>query len=167
MCFIHMGMTIILGLLNHIKEWLKTSIKRPSKEDVFSFINIWRTNSIQVLNLHDFVYRFWFCPSKHILEIYLKMALVLRDSFKRQEVCGNKANLRLKTKQTAVVPKRRSSISSNITSLRAKLFRGNINMCLHKFFVIPPFWHTKDNWNPSSYKSRTYLFHIVNIMILT
>ena len=44
-------------------------------EDVFSFINIWRTNSIQVLNLHDFFCRFWFCHSKHILEIYLKNGL--------------------------------------------------------------------------------------------
>ena len=33
------------------------------------------------------------------------------------------------------------------------------------FYVIPPYWHAKDNWNPSSCKTRTYLFHIVNIMV--
>ena len=59
-------------LLNHITEWLKTFIRRPSLEDVFSFINVWRTISIQVLNLHDFFCIFWLCPSIHILEIYLK-----------------------------------------------------------------------------------------------
>ena len=91
----HMRLVCTLALqclLNHIKEWLTTFIRRPSLEDVFSFINIWRTNSIQILSLHDFFCRFWFCPPKHILEIYLKKALVLGDSFQIQKVFGNKAN---------------------------------------------------------------------------
>ena len=38
-------------------------------------------------------------------------------------------------------------------------------MYLFTFCVIPPYWHAKDNWSPSSHKTRTYLFHIVNIMV--
>ena len=33
------------------------------------------------------------------------------------------------------------------------------------FYVIPLHWHAKDNWNPSSYKTRTYLFYIVNTIV--
>ena len=32
------------------------------------------------------------------------------------------------------------------------------------FYVIPPHWHDTGSWNPSSSKTRTYLFYIVNIM---
>ena len=49
-------------------------------------------------------------------------------------------------------------------NLRAKFFRGNIKH-VFTFYVIPPHWHAKDNWNPSPYKTRTYLFYIVNIMV--
>ena len=33
------------------------------------------------------------------------------------------------------------------------------------FYVIPPHWHDTGSWNPSSSKTRTYLFYIVNINI--
>ena len=32
------------------------------------------------------------------------------------------------------------------------------------FKVIPPHWHDTGSWNPSSSKTRTYIFYIVNIM---
>ena len=32
-------------------------------------------------------------------------------------------------------------------------------------YVIPSHGHAKDNWHPSSYKTSTYLFYIVNIMV--
>ena len=32
------------------------------------------------------------------------------------------------------------------------------------FYVIRPYWHDAGSWNPSSSKTRTYIFHIVNIM---
>ena len=47
--------------------------------------------------------------------------------------------------------------------LHAKFRRRNINMYL--YFVIPPHWHAIDSWNSSSYKTRTYIFYIVNIMV--
>ena len=31
-------------------------------------------------------------------------------------------------------------------------------------YLIPPHWHDTGSWNPSSCKTRTYLFYIVNIM---
>ena len=39
-----------------------------------------------------------------------------------------------------------------VNSLRAKLFRRNINFYL---FIIPLNWHDKGSWNPSSGKKRT------------
>ena len=36
-------------------------------------------------------------------------------------------------------------------------------MCLH--FLISPYWQAKDDWTPSSYQSRTYLFYIANIIV--
>ena len=47
--------------------------------------------------------------------------------------------------------------------LRAKFFRGSINMYLY-FYVIPPHWHDADSWNPLTCKTRTCLFCIVNII---
>ena len=45
----------------------------------------------------------------------------------------------------------------------AKFFRGNIkHICT--FYVIPPHWYDTGGWNPSSNKTRTYLFYIINIM---
>ena len=38
-------------------------------EDISIFINIRHTNSIQFLNLHGFLCRFWLCPSIYILKI--------------------------------------------------------------------------------------------------
>ena len=32
------------------------------------------------------------------------------------------------------------------------------------FHVIPPYWHDTGNWNHSSWKTRTCLIHIANIM---
>ena len=50
-----------------------------------------------------------------------------------------------------------------INSLHAKFFRGNINH-IFTFHVIPPHWYDTGGWNPSSNKTRTYPFYIVNIM---
>ena len=33
------------------------------------------------------------------------------------------------------------------------------------FHIIPPHWYDTGSWNPSSSKTRTYLFYIVNIMV--
>ena len=33
----------------------------------------------------------------------------------------------------------------------------------HLIYVIPPHWYDTVSWNPSSCKTRTYLFYIVNI----
>ena len=103
---------VVQCLLNHIKEWLKTFIRRPSLEDFFSFINIWHTNSIQGLNLHDFLCRFWFHPSIHILEIYLKNGLGTGRFLSETGSLWEQSKQKLKKKQTAVVPKKRSSISN-------------------------------------------------------
>ena len=54
-----------------------------------------------------------------------------------------------------------TTISFN-NPLRVKFFRGNKNIYLH--FVISPHWYYAGSWNPSSNKTRTYLFYIVNIM---
>ena len=54
-------------------------------------------------------------------------------------------------------------LTHTINPLHAKFFRGNINIHLH--FVS--FLHIDTNagsWNPSSNKTRIYLFYIVNIM---
>ena len=36
--------------------------------------------------------------------------------------------------------------------------------CIYIIFIIPPFWQDTGSLNPSSYKTRTYLFYIINIM---
>ena len=50
-----------------------------------------------------------------------------------------------------------------VNPLRAKFFRGNIKD-IFTFYVIPPHWYDTCGWNPSSNKTRTYPFYIVNIM---
>ena len=50
-----------------------------------------------------------------------------------------------------------------INPLRAKFFRGNIKH-IFTFSVFPPHWYDTGGWNPSSHKTRTYPFYIVNIM---
>ena len=100
--------------LTHIKEWLKTFIRRPSLADVFRFFNIWRTNSIQVLKSFKsawFFCRFLFCSSKHVLEIYLKNGLGTGRFLSETGSLWEQSKQKLKTKQTAVVPKKRSSTS--------------------------------------------------------
>ena len=53
--------------------------------------------------------------------------------------------------------------SVRLNTLRAKFYRGNINMYL--FYVISPHWYDAGTWNPSSSKTRTtYIFYIVNII---
>ena len=47
--------------------------------------------------------------------------------------------------------------------LRAKFFRGNIKH-IFTFYVIPPHGYDTGGWNPSSNKTSTYPFYIVNIM---
>ena len=51
----------------------------------------------------------------------------------------------------------------NLNPLRAKFFRGNIKH-IFTFHVISPHWYDAGSLNPSSNKTRTYLFYIVNIM---
>ena len=50
-----------------------------------------------------------------------------------------------------------------LNSLRANFFQRK-HKPVFTFYVIPLHWHAKDNWNTSSYKTRTYLFYILNIM---
>ena len=50
-----------------------------------------------------------------------------------------------------------------VNPLRAKFFRGNIKH-IFTFHVIPLYWYDTGGWNPSSNKTRTYPFYIVNIM---
>ena len=47
--------------------------------------------------------------------------------------------------------------------LRAKCLQRE-QKHIFTFYVIPPHWHETGSWNPSSSKTRTYLFYIVNIM---
>ena len=54
------------------------------------------------------------------------------------------------------------SLFVNINPLGAKFFRGNINIYIH--FVISPHWYDAGCCNPSSNKTRTYLFYLFNIM---
>ena len=70
------------------KGWLK---KTP--EDFSNFINICRTNSIQVLNLHGFLCRLWLYHSNDILKIKEKNAVGTGTLFQRQG-----------TKQTQIKP---------------------------------------------------------------
>ena len=59
-------------------------------------------------------------------------------------------------------------IHITLNPLHVKFFTVNINM--HKnvstIYIIPPNWHDTgmSSWNPSSCKTRIYLFYIVNIM---
>ena len=52
---------------------------------------------------------------------------------------------------------------AHLNPLCAKLFRGNIKH-IFTFHVIPLHWYDSGGWNPSSNKTRTYPFYIVNIM---
>ena len=70
----------------------KDDWRKPQLEDFSNFINICRTNSIQVLNLHGFLCRLWLCHSNDILKIKEKNAVGTGTLFQRQGVFGNKAN---------------------------------------------------------------------------
>ena len=50
-----------------------------------------------------------------------------------------------------------------LNPLCAKFFRWN-KKHIFTFYDIPPHWHDSGSWNPSSSKTRIYLFYIVNIM---
>ena len=50
-----------------------------------------------------------------------------------------------------------------LNPLCAKFFRGNIKH-IFTFYVIPPHWYDTGGWNPSSNKTRTYPFYIINVM---
>ena len=51
----------------------------------------------------------------------------------------------------------------NFNPLHARFFRGSIKH-IFTFHVILPHWYDTGGWNPSSNKTRTYPFYIVNIM---
>ena len=71
--------------------------RRKSQIDDFSnLIDIFRTNSIQVLNLHGFLCRLGLCHSNDILKIKEKKLLALGPSFRDRESLG--------TKQTQIKP---------------------------------------------------------------
>ena len=55
------------------------------------------------------------------------------------------------------------SSKCGLNPLHAKFFQREQNHIL-TFYVIPPIWHGTGSWNPSSSKTRTYLFYIINIM---
>ena len=54
-------------------------------------------------------------------------------------------------------------IISAFIPLHAKLLQRE-QKHLFTFYVMYPHWHDTGSWNPSSSKTRTYLFYIVNIM---
>ena len=68
--------------INHsaqnLKRWLSKTVNRRR----FHLINICCKNSIQVLNLHGFLCRFWLCHSIYILKIIEKLLLVLGPHFR-------------------------------------------------------------------------------------
>ena len=56
-----------------------------------------------------------------------------------------------------------------LNPLHAKFFIGNLKVYLQEWckltiYIIPPHWPDMGSWNPSSCKTRTFLFYIVNIM---
>ena len=51
-----------------------------------------------------------------------------------------------------------------VNPLCANFSKWNINI-YNTFYVIPPEWYDKGSWNPSSIKTRAYLFYIVNIIM--
>ena len=59
--------------------------------------------------------------------------------------------------ESALLPERHNDDLPTLNPLRAKFFRGNINMYLH---FIHPHWHDTGSWNPSSCKTMTYLFYL-------
>ena len=57
----------------------------------------------------------------------------------------------------------RTDFMFTLNTLRAKFFRGNKSIYLH-FFVNPLHWYDAGKWKPSSWKTKTCLFRIANIM---
>ena len=55
-------------------------------------------------------------------------------------------------------------LSMLINPLHAKFFTVRKLENVSVIDIIPPHWHDTGSWNPSSWKTRTYLFHIVDIM---
>ena len=53
--------------------------------------------------------------------------------------------------------------NKELNPLCAKFFTGNIKH-IFTFHVIPLHWYNTGCWNPSSHKTRTYPFYIVNIV---
>ena len=51
-----------------------------------------------------------------------------------------------------------------LNPLCAEFFKGNIKLYLQFIYIIPLHWHGTGSWNPSTYKTRMYLFLIVYIM---
>ena len=50
-----------------------------------------------------------------------------------------------------------------LNSSRTKLFIGNVKH-ISISHIIPPNWHNRSSWNGSLFKTRTYLFYIINII---
>ena len=50
-----------------------------------------------------------------------------------------------------------------VSPLRAKFYGKHKNVS--KTYIIPQHWHTTSSWSPSSCKTRTCIFYIVNIIV--
>ena len=56
----------------------------------------------------------------------------------------------------------RKSLQDNIKPLLLNFSEGT--KYIFMFYIIPPYWHNTCSSNPSSSKTRTHLFYIINIM---
>ena len=58
-----------------------------------NLINIYPTNTIQVLNLHEILWRFCLCPSNNIFDIIKKIDVVTWAPHQYRKNSGDKANI--------------------------------------------------------------------------
>ena len=96
-------------------------------EDISNLINIYHTNSIQVLNLHGFLYRFWLCLQTIPWKLITKLVLVLGSPFRDRKCLG--------TKQTQV--------KTNANRDRSIKLDNHIQPQLNR-------WCPKSSWSPTS-----------------
>ena len=119
-------------ILNGIRVvWLHLNAWHDQTSDIYLLIR--SPKCIDLLN------EIWWCMGRHsLLLVFWNLNALFRGK------------LRLMTL---------SSWTQCFMHLRAKLFRGSVNMFLNLF----PHWHDTGCWKPSSCKSKTYLFYTVNI----
>ena len=61
------------------------------------------------------------------------------------------------------LPRELDSSLCTFNPICANVFRWK-EKHIFTFYVIPPHWYEKGSWNPSSSKTKTCIFYIVNIM---